>query len=68
MEVTSYLYTVDALTPWYAWRHTPNEVRRWFEELGYEYIEVGRTPCSVKGWDKHSTEMVLLRNADLCVV
>jgi len=45
----SYLDTVDALTPWYEWRHTPDEVRSWFEELGFEQIEVGRTPCSVKG-------------------
>ena len=45
----SYLDTVDALTPWYESRHSPSEVRSWFEELGYDSIEVGQTPCSVMG-------------------
>jgi len=43
----SYLDTVDALTPWFEWRHVPDEVKRWFEELGYERIVLGGTPCSV---------------------
>lgn len=45
----SYLDTVDALTPWYESRHSPSEVTSWFKELGYDDIEVGQTPCSVKG-------------------
>lgn len=45
----SYLDTVDALTPWYEWRHTPEEVKNWFEELGYQDVQLGPVPCSVKG-------------------
>ena len=43
----SYLDTIDKMTPWYIWRHTPDEVRSWGEELGYEDIQVGRVPCSI---------------------
>ncbi len=51
----SYLDTVDKMTPWYIWRHAPEQVRQWFDELGYADITVGQTPCSVKGRRSLST-------------
>jgi len=43
----SYLDTIDKMTPWYIWRHTPDEVRNWGEELGYVDIKAGPVPCSI---------------------
>jgi SAM-dependent methyltransferase len=63
----SYLDTVDALTPWFEWRHSPDELKRWFEELGYEHIAVGNTPCSTTGQRPAAAEEALSRTTGACV-
>ena len=43
------LDTFDWYAPRYQWKHTASEVRGWFEELGFEEIEVLAPPVAVRG-------------------
>ena len=44
----SFLDTIDKMTPWYIWRHTPAELLQWAKELAFTEVQLGATPCSIK--------------------
>jgi hypothetical protein len=44
-----WLDTFDWYSPRFQWKHTYDEVRRWFEEAGFQAIADGPFPVSVRG-------------------
>lgn len=47
-----WLDTYDWYSPKYQWKHTVNEVSKWYEEFGFEKISVFSLPVCIRGHKK----------------